>query len=69
LEIRLARNGLRISAAEAMESLRTLHSCLLWPTGARKAQRRMEEPNEKQAAILRALGYKVVNGVLQSEQE
>jgi transposase len=69
LEIRLARNGLRISAAEAMESMRTLHSCLLWPTGARKAQRRLEEPNEKQAAILQALGYKVVNGVLRSEQE
>jgi len=68
LEIRLARNGLKISAAEAMESLRTLHSCLLWPVGGRKAERRLEEPNEKQAAILKALGYKVAGGVLQAEQ-
>lgn len=69
LEIRLARNGLKISAAEAMESLRTLHSCLLWPAGGKKAERRLEEPNEKQAAILRALGYKMVSGVLRSERD
>ena len=69
LEIKLQRGGLNISAAEAMSCMRTLHSCLIWQAGSRKAQRRMEDPDEKQAAILRALGYTVVNGVLQVDQE
>jgi hypothetical protein len=69
LEIKLERGGGKLSATEAMESMHALHACLLWRPGSRKAERRLEEPSEKQAAILRALGYKITNGVLQKAHD
>ncbi len=42
-----------------------LHSCLTWLPGKRKAVRILEEPDDTQADILRAFGWKIVGGVLQ----
>jgi transposase len=65
LENRLARAGIAQSASAAMESMRSLHSCLCWYAGKSKPQRVIEEPTENQSAILKAFGYKIVGGVLQ----
>lgn len=65
IEIRLRRAGLELSAAETMEHMQKLHSCLCWEDGRTKPTRMIEEPTEKQAAIMRAFGYEVSRGVLQ----
>ena len=65
LELRLSTAGLKLTAAKAMQEMQALHSCLCWHAGTRKAVRRLEEPSETQAKILRAMGYKVSRGVLQ----
>lgn len=65
IEIRLRRAGLRLSAAETMEHMQRLHSCLCWEDGRSKPTRMIEEPTENQAAIMRAFGYEVSRGVLQ----
>ncbi|PTN34483.1 hypothetical protein [Desulfonatronum sp. SC1] len=68
LELRLAKAGLKLSAATTMQQMRALHSCLCWNAGARKAIRKLEEPNEAQAQIMKAMGYEVNSGVLQKLQ-
>ena len=65
IEIRLRRAGLNLSAAETMEQMQKLHSCLCWESGKSKPVRMIEEPTENQAAIIRAFGYEVSRGVLQ----
>ena len=65
IEIRLRRAGLSITAKSAMRQMHHLHSCLTWLPGKRKAVRVLEEPDETQAEILRAFGWKIVGGVLQ----
>jgi len=65
IEIRLRRAGLQLSAAETMEHMQKLHSCLCWESGKSKPIRMIEEPTENQAAIMRAFGYEVCGGVLQ----
>ena len=65
IEIRLRRAGLRLSAAETMEQMQKLHSCLCWESGKSKPIRMIEEPTENQAAIMGAFGYEVSGGVLQ----
>jgi transposase len=65
IEIRLRRAGLSITAKSAMRQMHHLHSCLTWLPGKRKAVRMLEEPDDTQADILRAFGWKIVSGVLQ----
>ena len=65
IEIRLRRAGLKLSAAETMEQMQKLHSCLCWESGKGKPIRMIEELTETQAAIMGAFGYEVSRGVLQ----
>jgi transposase len=65
IELRAGKAGLQMSAATIMDTMHRLHSCLTWNKGKRKPERRLEEATEKQAAILRAFGYKIAGGVLQ----
>ena len=65
IELRLRRAGLELTAKSAMRSLHSLHSCLMWSPGAKKPERLLEKPDETQAQILRAFGWKIVRGVLQ----
>ena len=65
IEIRLRRAELNLSAAETMEQMQKLHSCLCWESGKSKPIRMIEEPTENQAKIMRAFGYEVSGGVLQ----
>jgi transposase len=66
IELQLQRAKVEMSAAEAMDEMHRLHSCLLWKKGQKNAARMLEEPTKKQADILKAFGFKVVNGVLQT---
>jgi predicted NAD/FAD-binding protein len=67
IELRLKRAGLDMTAATAMDHMRSLHSCLcLSSAGKMQAARMLEQPSPKQAAILKAFGYKVVDGALKS---
>ena len=65
IEIRLRRAGVKLSAADTMEQMQKLHSCLCWESGKSKPVRMIEEPTENQAAIMRAFGYEISGGVLQ----
>lgn len=65
LEIRLAESGLKITAKEAMDKMRTLHSCLMYHSRKRKPCRVVEQPTQIQSKILKAFGLKVTSGVLQ----
>jgi len=65
IEIRLHRAGVKLSAAEIMEQMQKLHSCLCWESGKSKPIRMIEEPTENQAAIMGVFGYEVSGGVLQ----
>jgi hypothetical protein len=61
----LNRLGVAWHPDNAMQSMRTLNSCLCWHSGKRKPTRMLEEPDPDQAAIPAAIGYKIQNGVLQ----
>lgn len=65
LENRLHQAGIAQTAASLMEAMRRLHSCLCWYSGKSKPQRIVEKPTQNQAAILKALGYKIAGRVLQ----
>jgi transposase len=65
IEIRLRRAGVELSAAETMQQMQKLHSCLCWESGKGKPSRLIEEPTENQAKIMGAFGYEVSRGVLQ----
>ncbi len=65
IELRLQRSGCDITAKKAMHHMHQLHSCLLWLPKKRKAVRMLEEPDEIQAQIIQALGWKISGGVLQ----
>jgi transposase len=65
LQIRLAEAEVAITANRAMDSMRTLHSCLVWQPKKRNPQRLIEEPDTLQAQILKAFGLKIKGGVLQ----
>ena len=64
IELRLRRAGLRLTAKMTMRSLHHLHSCLMWSPGTKKPERLLEEPDETQALILRAFGWRIEGGVL-----
>ena len=65
IELRLRKAGVDITARTAMKSMHRLHSCLIWLPGKRKAVRMLEEPDDTQAEIMRAFGWKIAGGVLQ----
>ncbi len=65
IELRLRKAGVNTTAKAAMRHMGSLHSCLLWLPGKRKAVRMLEEPDEAQADIMRAFGWEIVSGVLQ----
>jgi len=65
LELRLRKAGVEMTAKAAMRHMSTLHSCLMWLPGKRKAVRMLEEPSDEQAEIMRAFGWKIAGGVLQ----
>ncbi|WP_319549664.1 hypothetical protein [Desulfogranum marinum] len=46
IELRLRKAGLHITAKTAMQSMRQLHSCLLYIPKKKKAVRMLEEPDE-----------------------
>ncbi|BCO08874.1 hypothetical protein GF1_12500 [Desulfolithobacter dissulfuricans] len=59
IELRLRKAGVNMTAKAAMRHMGNLHSCLLWLPGKRKAVRMLEEPDEAQADIMRAFGWKI----------
>jgi len=65
IEIRLRRAGMDITAKTAMRHMHCLHSCLTWFPKKKKARRILEEPDELQAQIMQAFGWKIDSGVLQ----
>lgn len=64
IEIRLRRAGVEVTAKTAMHHMHRLHSCLAWFPNNKKARRMLEEPDELQAQIMRAFGWKISSGVL-----
>jgi transposase len=71
IEIRVAENLGRVtqslSGDDILDSMRHLHSVLLWYPGRRAAERHLETPTETQREVLHAFGWEVVEGgVLQS---
>lgn len=68
IEIRMRRAGLTLTAQDAMKQMRQLHSCLMWLPGRKTPERMLEEPDEEQSEILRAIGWEIKNGVLQELQ-
>jgi len=65
VELRLRKAGVDMTAKAAMRHMSTLHSCLMWLPGKRKAVRMLEEPSDEQTEIMRAFGWKIAGGVLQ----
>jgi len=65
IELRLKQGRIKLTAQAAMERMHRLHSCLVWQPKKKNAVRLIEEPDEQQAAILKAFGQKVKKGVLQ----
>ena len=65
IELKLRRAGVSMTATAAIRHMRTLHSCLMWLPGKRKAVRMLEEPTTEQSEIMRAFGWKIAGGVLQ----
>jgi len=67
IELRMRRAGLQITAKTAMRQMESLHSCLTWLPGKRKAFRILEDPDENQAEILKAFGWEIIGGVLREK--
>ena len=65
IELRLREAGVDMTAKAAIRHMNSLHSCLLWLPGKRKAMRMLEDPDEDQADIMRAFGWEIAGGVLQ----
>ena len=65
IEVKLRKAGLNITAKTAMRHMHRFHSCLTWFPKKKKAKRILEEPDEIQAQIMRAFGWKIESGVLQ----
>jgi hypothetical protein len=49
-----------------MKQMKRLHSCLYWTTKKGNPARLIEEPTEIQTKIIKAFGYKLEDGVLQT---
>lgn len=65
IELRLRRAGLNITAKTAMQSMRQLHSCLLFMPQKKETVRMLEAPDDLQGQIIRTFGAQIVDGVLQ----
>ena len=66
LELDLERAGIKRTASDVIEELRSLDSVLTIPKGARTPRRRLATPSKTQALVLHALGYSIDGrGVLQ----
>ncbi len=65
IERKLRNSRVEISAKTAMETMHTLHSCLVYNPLKRNPQRLIEDPTKLQAQILKAFGLKISSGVLQ----
>lgn len=66
VEEKLTRTTHPLSGDEILDSMRRLHSVLLWYPGRRTAERQLETPTETQREVLRAFGWEVLErGVLQ----
>lgn len=65
IELQLQRAGMKMSAKETMDEMHRLHSCLVWKKRKKNPERILEEPTQKQAAIMKAFGFQVDKGVLQ----
>jgi hypothetical protein len=65
----MVRAGLELTAKAAMRDLHRLHSCIMWSPGSKKPERLLEEPDDKQAQILRAFGWKIAGGVLRQTKQ
>jgi len=65
IERKLSNSGVEISAKTAMETMHTLHSCLVYHPRKRNPQRLIEDPTKSQVQILKAFGLKIRSGVLQ----
>jgi len=59
---RLAAAGIKMTPSEAMEELRELRTAIYVKDSEGKLKRVLEEVNDQQAAILKALGYVVEDG-------
>jgi len=57
-----------LTAQAAMKQMRELHSVLMWLPKRNTPERMIEEPDEEQAQILGAFGWKIKSGVLQNAQ-
>ncbi|WP_319548588.1 hypothetical protein [Desulfogranum marinum] len=55
---------MNITAKTAMQSMRQLHSCLLYMPKKKKAVRMTEEPDELQNQVIQIFGGEMENGVL-----
>ena len=61
---RLAANDLTMTPTEAMDELRSLRTAIFQTDSEGKLKRMLEEVNDRQAAILKSLGYEVQDGKL-----
>ena len=59
---RLAAAGIKMTPNEAMEELRELRTAIYVTDSEGKLKRVLEEVNDRQAAILKTLGYVVEDG-------
>lgn len=62
LELRLQQAGTPMTANAAMDEMKRLHSVLRIPTGRKKPERRLEQPNPTQDRILRAFAHTITPG-------
>ena len=62
LSNRVKTSGVSLSENEIMDELRALRSAIYWMPQERKPRRILEESNQNQLTILRALGFQVKEG-------
>jgi transposase len=62
IEMKLGDAGVRLTADVVMRSMHELHSSLCWVRGQKAPLRLIEEPDDLQASILAAFGYKIIEG-------
>jgi hypothetical protein len=60
------KKGMKLSASKIIKEMNELNSSLVWMKGQKSPHRLIDEPNQIQAKILHAFGYKIVSGVLQN---
>lgn len=66
IELWVQKKGITLSGTKVIKDMDELHSSFVWMKGQKNPHRLIDEPNEIQARVLHAFGYKVANGVLQN---